>query len=328
MPLIVRCDNGIVTDRYLEIIGESLKNRYDNVHYTNNINDALKENRNEVIVVARTIDAFKLVISGFKRVIVWFQGIEPEESFMVHNSKVRYHILTVMERIILKKAVFFIFVSQEMKKHYEAKYRIRIKSSKCYCMPCLNTNIRQETFRDEEKYRNNYFAYVGSMAVWQKFDEIVKAFKKVEEAQIPNSKLFVYTAEKEKAISILVQHNVINFEIGFVKNEELPKVLKKIKYGFIIREDTVVNRVATPTKISTYMSCGLIPVFSTCLRDFATVAINLRYVVPYDENFISKLEEFNAIDMKQIYEEYKDVFDTYYNSDLHRSKLSRKWRVL
>ena len=44
MPLIVKCNNGIVTDTYLEIIGEALSNIYDDVVYTNDIADAFKVN--------------------------------------------------------------------------------------------------------------------------------------------------------------------------------------------------------------------------------------------------------------------------------------------
>lgn len=323
MPLIIRCNNGIVTDKYLEIIGDVLSIKYGNALYSNKIEDVFRESKNETIVVARVIDAFKVLIKGYKNVIVWFQGVEPEESFMNHKNKFRFILLSLMEKYILGKAKFCLFVSEEMKKHYENKYKISIGSEKYYCMPCMNTQIHREAFLLSQKYKNNYFAYIGSLAVWQKFEETVKAYKKVEEASVKNCKLFVFTSQKEEALEILKKYKVSSYFIDYVENDELPTVLSKVKYGFIIREDTTVNKVATPTKISTYLSCGLIPIYSECLKDFDTIARKLEYVVKYNDQFVEKIKYFDEVNIKSesVYLEYKKIFDTYYNSELHKEKL-------
>ena len=325
MPLIVKCNNGVVTDTYLEIIGEALSSKYGIPRYTNEFSDALKEPKTELIVVARTVDAYQLIMKGYKHVIVWFQGVEPEESYMSHKSKIRFWILSYMEKIILKRAEFMFFVSDEMRQHYEKKYNIKIHENKYYCMPCMNTQIHKEAFAGKNKYVDNTFVYVGSMAVWQKFEDTAKTYKEIEESGIPKCKLVVYTKEKQKAEMILNQIGVKNYRIDFVKNEELPNALKDAKYGFILRDDTTVNRVATPTKISTYLSCGLIPIYSSCLRDFDMVASNMKYVVCYDNALLETIKKFDRykIDPESIFDEYNRVFETYYSALEHSKNIRR-----
>lgn len=330
MALVVRCNNGIVTDEYLNLIGKSLEESGVQVNYTSDFSEALKLDKDEIVVVARTVEAYKLIKNGYKKVVVWFQGIEPEESYMAHHSKLRYWILSHMERVILKKGLFFIFVSEEMVRHYERKYKQSLDRSVIYIMPCQNTIFHSEAFIPREKYSKNVFAYTGSLAVWQKFEDTVGAYKKIEEAGIPDCELWIYTSEQEEAKKIVEKYGIQHYKIGFVKSDELPMELSQAKYGFIIREDTPVNRVATPTKISTYLSCGLIPIYSDCLAAFSEIAKTMRYAIRYDENYIVNIKKINAEGIKNedVLLEYQQVYSEYFDSSLHQDKLTSKFTFL
>ncbi len=323
MALIVKCNNGIVTDKYLELIGKALGSLDQSVVYTNDLSDAFKMDKEEIIVVARIVEAYRLVRRGYKRVIMWFQGIEPEESYMAHHSKVRYWVLNHMEKKVLKYAFFCVFVSNEMIRHYKIKYGFHKEDKHFYIMPCQNTRLHPEAFEEQEKYKKNIFAYIGSMAVWQRFEDTVIAYKKLEESGIEDSEFRVYTAEKEVAKKLLLKHEVKNYHIDYVKNEDLPKELSLVKYGFILREDNAVNRVATPTKISTYLSCGLIPIYSMCLVDFDEMAKKMKYCICAENGIMEKVIEWNkfSIDKESIYNEYKSIFDKYYNEEMHMERL-------
>ena len=321
--LILKCNNGLVTDTYLELIGEAFSEKYGDVLYTNDVKRAIKSSKEELICAARIVDAFKLLMTGHKNLIMWFQGVEPEESYMVHKSKVRFYILSKLEKYIIRKSKFIFFVSDEMRNHYEKKYSIVINNY--YCMPCMNTQIHAETFKAEGKYKNNTFAYIGSLAVWQKFEETVKAYKMIEDSGIPDCCLKVFTSQKEDAKKIIGDYKIKNYSIDFVDNDSLPKALEDIKYGFIIREDTTVNNVATPTKISTYLSCGLIPIYSGCLKDFFNIAQNMKYTVLYDDNLTNKIKKMDReeISYNDVYEEYKKIFETYYSAENHKRNIKK-----
>ena len=329
MILVVRCNNGSVTDKYLDIIAESLnKSLNEPVYEINNVKNVKKFKKNDFLVVARLVDAFYLIVMGYKNIIMWFQGVEPEESYMKHKSIIRLKILNKMEKIALKKCKFCFFVSKAMLDHYKKKYNYN--KTNYYCMPCLNTDIHKSSFFKEGKYENNHFAYVGSMETWQKFEETARCYKKIEDTGIKNCKFFVFTGDKDKACEILKKVGVDNYKIDFLKGDELTNALSSIKYGFIIREDSVVNNVSTPTKISTYLSCGMIPIFSECIYDFNEISQKMKYVVKYDSNFLNKIAQFNdmKISANDIYSEYENVFNTYYNINKHKNNITRQFNKI
>lgn len=48
--------------------------------------------------------------------------------------------------------------------------------------------------------------------------------------------------------------------IGSKNLSELNKEYKESHYGFILREDLIVNRVACPTKLIEYLAMGIVPI--------------------------------------------------------------------
>lgn len=330
MVMVVRCNNGVVTDEYLNIIGDTLSTLGQKVVYTKCVNDVFKETKDTIIVVARTVDAYKLIIHGYKRIIMWFQGVEPEESFMAHHSKTRFAILSHMEKTILKKSIFCFFVSKAMMTHYENKYGFKLCQNNYYVMPCLNSKMHPEVFQGKNKYKRNIFAYIGSMAIWQKFEDTVIAYKKVQNLSLTNAELWVFTNEKDKAEDVLKKYGIEKYKIDYVDNKELPEALSEVKYGFIIREDNIVNRVATPTKISTYITCGLIPIYSKCLSDFHSIAQDMEYVVCYDNEFDDKILQLDHMDIDRfsVLKEYEDVYSRYYDIEGHKERIKRLLELL
>lgn len=320
MVWIIKCSNNIVTDFYFEIIEKMFKNIGENVSIVNDIDEVKVKNKTDIIITARLKDACKVkFLYRNNRMIYWAQGIEPEESLMRNNSNLRFRILSVIEKNVIKNAEFCFFVSDEMRKHYEAKYNITLNDRRYYIMPCLNTSIHKKAFFKTEKYKKNIFVYAGSMSIWQNFDEIVNLYKKIENSNIPFTKLLVLTFEREKALETIKKYNLKNYEVNYVENEELPNIISSAKYGFVIRDNTSVNRVSTPTKLSTYLSCGLIPIYSSCIKDFNNLMKDKSYKIVEDENLIESIKKFDLynINSEEIFNEYNDIFNKYYNPDYY-----------
>lgn len=306
---MVRCSNSVVTDYYLDIIGRACKK--------------VKSDK-KVTITARYRDAVVAKLKG-KRVIFWSQGVGPEEYAMRHNNKVKLFFVNMMAYFALRWSDFSVFVSNAMKEHYEKKYKLRFQELKYYIMPCYNTNLRESAFTEKEKYEKNTFVYTGSMEKWQGVPHILQCYKRIEESGLTNAKLEIYTAEKETAGHMVEEAGIKNYSIGCCKNDELQMVLGRVKYGFILREDNVVNRVATPTKISTYMANGVIPIYSKCIDSFNDVAKNMTYVIE-EEEIDKKVQLFNTkiIEPESVLEEYRKVFDTYYSDEFHISNLLKR----
>lgn len=301
-PKVIRCSNSTVTDFYLDTVAEACRQ--------NGING-------DITVVATDREAVKAHLRG-EKVVFWSQGITPEESYLRNHSNLRSTILSILERTGLKCADYLVFTSDYMKEHYEKKYKLKLDKSKYYVMPCFNTELFRESFFFESKYENNIFAYIGSLSPWQCFEKTIECYKEVEQLGLKNTRLEVYTPDQEKATNIIESTGIKNYIVDFKPNSEMPEVLSRIKYGFILRDDIEVNRVATPTKISTYLASGVIPIYSDCLRSFAGVAANMQFAVKETE-MKEKLVELSrrTISPRVIYDEYKTIFDTYYSTKFH-----------
>ena len=317
-------DNQVVTRYYVEIVKKALEACGYKV---NEISTLERKRENESIFVVYPYDCYRAHNCGYTKIVLWIQGISPEESYMRNESNLRYWFLSLKERIGLKYANKIIMVSHELLEHYRRKYKINL-DNKTFFMPCFNSELDEQCFYVHEKYNNQVFAYAGGLAVWQCFEQTVKLYKQIEE-RLSTAKFEVYTGQKDEADRIIKKYNVKNYTIDFLSPEELSNRLKKVKYGFVLREDNEVNRVATPTKISSYTADGVIPIYSSCLRDFDHAVAGKKYFVSLsndmndDGNLNKIIEHCNLeINAQEVHAEYSDLFETYYNKDRYVRHLS------
>ena len=191
-------------------------------------------------------------------------------------------------------------------------------------MPCFNQVIEPSAFV-QEKYLEPKFVYSGSVAKWQCFEETIYIFAAIKKA-LPNAKLSVLTNMIEQAKRIVENVGLSDVDIKNVPYQQLPEEMKKYKYGFLIRSKHKLNEVATPTKMSSYLGNGLIPIFSPVIKDFDDNLGNLKYIVNAGKE-TELIEQILELEQKQIlskdiYAEYKQVFDNYYCRDKYVNAIS------
>ncbi|WP_404981787.1 glycosyltransferase family protein [Capnocytophaga granulosa] len=217
-----------------------------------------------------TIELNTFMQCFFKRrgvkIIHWVQGVSPEEAMLTNPNKLFYYLRNMIEFLIMKFAKKIFFVSKAMLEHYERKYKIKVED-KAIIIPCYNKHLQKETFFIPNRYTKPSFVYAGSLSTWQCFDEMLSIYKKLEE-NLSNCKLTILTAEIEKANTALAEKQIQHFEVKYIPLKELELELSKYKYGFLIRKTNVINYVATPTKMNSYLSVGLIPIFTDAVADF------------------------------------------------------------
>lgn len=188
-------------------------------------------------------------------------------------------------------------------------------------MPCFNDVLDESTIC-KEHYENPSFVYAGGLQKWQCFDKTLDLFKKIQEI-IPNATLTIFTGAIEQAKAEMSKRG-INGEAKYVPYQELNKEMSKIKYGFLIREDNEVNRVATPTKMSSYLASGVIPVFSTVIHDFDKNLECYKYIIGgnNDQMLLTKIikNEEQCVSICELLNEYKTIFDSYYSRKYYISK--------
>lgn len=323
IAVLVGYKNTDVTNYYIETIGEALKRLGYDVEGIISSNEIEQYPRKALYVVINLSTALNLLLKRRTNYIYWVQGVEAEESFVRNHSNIRLKIMKLMETFFIKQAKFVVFVSKELQKHYEQQCKMSF-DTKAYCMPCFNTSINIGTFTDIDQ-KEVTFCYIGSLDPWQQFPETVSLFYEMSQKSKYNMKLLVLTRDQKKAEKILKNYPKLSYELDFVPNEKLNERLKDVHFGFVIRNDDIINRVATPTKLSTYIANGVIPIYSTSLKDFHEKYQNEKYVVAADNGWEQKVNEIiSSYDLSEIKRCYTQIFEDYYGREKHIVNLCSK----
>jgi len=316
--------NHVVTDYYIDIIKEGMKKSGYNVKVVSSLNDI--KDRSAPIIVSSAVQQLKLYLRGFRNFITWSQGAVPEESYMRNHSWLRWKIISMIDRFTFSRCKLLFVVSEYQKEFYEKKYRLDL-SNNCYVMPCYNCEIEETCFKPADKYKNNIFVFAGSCkSVWQYFDETLLFYKKIEDKYGDKVFFRLLTPDIEYAKEKIKNVGIRYYDIDCVKPSELPRKLSSCKFGLLLRENNVVNNVATPTKLSTYMSCGLIPIVSDSIKDFAKSMKNRDYfVIVNSDNNITEVEKYieKDINNNEVLEEFYKYWADHYNTQVHIDNISK-----
>lgn len=128
------------------------------------------------------------------------------------------------------------------------------------------------------------------------------------------------TFNTEKAKEIIKENNIKNYSVACVPKEQVKSELEDVTYGFVLRHDIEINRVATPTKISSYLSAGVLPIYSSCLKDFHAQAYGkiFAYALNPEENIDGLIHYINRdLDKEIVQREIENLFNTYYSAENH-----------
>ena len=325
----IKEDKAAVQDFYADVIGKGLEKAGYSLYKTITINEIGKIEKDSIIISISHYLTLRLRLKGFKNIIYWIQGTSPDESFMRNHSYIRKFFISCVEYFALSKAKFVFMVSESMLNHFKKKYH-KDYSYKTYIMPCYNSEVQRELFFTPGKYDDNTFCYVGGLSVWQCFPETVGLYKQIED-RVPNAKLKVFTGDQDKAKSILKEKGVKNYEVKYVKPDQLVSELASCKYGFIVRAESPVNYVATPTKLSNYMAAGLIPIVYNSVGFFEEILGKAENAVVLngsdDLNKIINITE-RSISAEDVYEEFSTLFSQFYNTDAHIKQIAEKLQTI
>jgi hypothetical protein len=151
-----------------------------------------------------------------------------------------------------------------MQSHFRTKYSSYIgeecifatNSQPATCNPQPATSNLQPATRNTDEV---IILYSGNCQPWQNIDLMLETMQRLT---APNIRFIILSGQK-KHFEHLIRHK--NFPAGkveviSVKPEELESYYEKAHYGFILRDDILVNRVANPTKLAEYLQFGIIPI--------------------------------------------------------------------
>ncbi len=145
-------------------------------------------------------------------------------------------------------------------------------------IPCtLNSSFNPRIPADDEKKAARIsmgiqpddivLAYSGSIAGWQSFPELYKYLGPFLKESTGHKIIFL--AKEEENITRLENEFPGQVIRKWVSHHEVPVVLSACDLGILIREQSVTNQVASPTKFAEYLSAGLPVLISDHVGDYS-----------------------------------------------------------
>lgn len=203
----------------------------------------------------------------YHKVTLDIHGTVPEEMAFAGN-KFFSSILSFTEKKLFRDASNIICVSEEMKDFYTEKYPFC--STKFFIIkPIFSQNAFAEVQREKLLTLKKQlgiqdddvvFIYSGNTQRWQNVELTIQSMIK---NAAPNHFHILLTGDVsgvEKIIETMSPEHSFRYIIRSVAPSDLSTYYSLAHYGYILRDEHVLNRVAAPTKLIEYLYYGIIPI--------------------------------------------------------------------
>lgn len=238
---------------------------------------------------------------------------EWKEYEVVPYPNLKKSIFTLEKKAVLKSD-FRISVSEKLVDYWREQFGYSMQNHQV--IPCLvNSGFRFQILNHAEKtaIRQKYgikedallLVYSGSVSGWQSFGLVKKTleplFKNSDKAAL------LFLSPPDKHIEEMQKEFPGRVFRLWVKHHEVTPLLSACDYGILIREPSVTNRVASPTKFAEYLAAGLPVIISEGIGDYAEFVRNHRcgIVLREGQSFpVNELNSFSAESMVLLVQQY------------------------
>ena len=231
-------------------------------------------------------------------------GVVPEEMIYV-NKPFLSKIFGFVESVSIRRSNRIISVTRSLLEHISNKYPfIGVKN---YILLPINTvSLGQyETISTDNR---SGFIYAGGIQPWQNIDKILNFSSKFKNF---SGVLLVSSISKfSDTYSMQLADVREKWLVDSVSPTEIPLYYQAAKYGFLIRDDSIVNRVSCPTKMIEYLKYGVVPILEfDDIGDFKKMGIKHFKYSSFDYNFSELMYEEYAKINSQIYKTISDQYE-------------------
>ncbi|PST84053.1 glycosyl transferase family 1 [Pedobacter yulinensis] len=233
--------------------------------------------------------------------ILDIHGVVPEEHQLA-GAVLKSKFYNLAERFVITRLHLAISVTNAMTRHFQKKYPGLQTAFVTY--PILPSNLASASPQDFPIEKSPVrIIYSGNLQVWQNIPEMIRLIKRNSSEQYEYTILTGQPAEMRAALGNEGLEDAANIEVKSVAPEELAEYYEAAHFGFVLRDDITVNRVACPTKIVEYMNFGIIPIVkSPAIGDF----LELGYDYVTSEQFDNaRLEGRKSLKNAHIIEQWQ-----------------------
>ena len=239
------------------------------------------------------------------------------KEFDVSNGSFSAQEIRNIESEALKKCKTAIAVSQALVNYWRREFKYT--DNKHAVIPCtLRTDFRYS----ETTSSNNIIriVFAGGSGPWQNL-------KTLSDLLLP-----VFNKRADISLTLLVKNVPEDFELAkqfpervtqqWVSEFEVQNILSHCDYGWLVRDSSNTNKVASPVKFAEYLAAGLRVIISESLGDFSEfVTKNSCGIVITETTDLSDLEKVTAEERRRITNLTKAYFVKNMYSEQYRKVL-------
>jgi glycosyltransferase involved in cell wall biosynthesis len=219
------------------------------------------------------------------RVVYDCRGLEDEELLYQRqgqnaepsaSSRTEAERLAGLQRRAARQSDAVFCVSNAMVDHLLARYGI--ERGKCRVVPC-SVDVERFAAASQERERvrstlglSDRFvtAYCGSLAAWQLPEQTLDLFVRISGLR-PEAHFLAVTTQPDKMRELIVRKRIPEGRSTVVsaRPDEVPRYLAAADCGFLLRETSPVNQVASPVKFAEYLASGTPVITNDGIGDYS-----------------------------------------------------------
>lgn len=268
------------------------------------LNKVIQE-RKDYIIYCEALPSAAAVLDYCKKnklkMVFDCHGSAPDEKYYCHPNifgRIVAALKNSKQQEVTSYSDLIVTVSNAMYNHLSTK-------TKHVLLPMIPAKhfFDEHSYREEYREKNNIpqdaqvFVYAGQNQKWQMSEETVDFYKRIEDRK-ENSFLLILTGNVADFSKMCEERQIKNYKVIKVPYNDMPKYLDTADFGFCLRADNNVNRVASPTKILEYLSRNVKPVITDCIGDFSNDLKRNGYACIVDINDpipkLTKDKNFNS----------------------------------
>lgn len=172
--------------------------------------------------------------------------------------------LIAIQKKIAKYSDYCIVVSEKLKEQIEKNTDCRILKHSiisCGVDYFRFANAKKQSIHIDLSDRI-VIGYSGGLQAWQNFDKMIEIVIELRK-RLPQVFFLIYTNNSVdgyiEELSLIGEENYL---VKPLMSSEVPGYLKLFDAGFLLRDDKILNKVSSPTKICEYLAAG-VPVICT-----------------------------------------------------------------
>lgn len=218
--------------------------------------------------------------------------------FGVYNGTGIEESIFQLEKNAVLKSDMRIGVSKGLIDYWQKNFDYRINFHEII-PSCTSFSLILKNFNIKE---NNHVTIVfsGSSAKWQSLELMCKHFDCFLSL---NKKIRIKILSKNTSVfSELIEKYPDKIQLMWVNHDMVKDILLTADYGYVYREQTETNKVASPVKIAEYLSCGLKLLISNSLGDYTNLSSlnNLGYNLDSNNFNFSDIQKVDKVEKARI----------------------------